>query len=514
MTSGFTTNGKCVSTIPPKCQATGTSDGKGPDAGLSKLGELLGKLMEAMKGGGGGGGSGSGSGSTDPNSCTTMQPTGDKALSQSNSTCYFYDKNLDTTVTSATDPTGGLVATPTEGPVPLKVTFAFTNGTTACPTSLLLIDYGDGNTEQLPTHTSTVCSGTSETTAHTYTLIGLYAARIKNAQTSEVRGGVNLNVTAATATDTPRPDTPTPLTHSNCLNAPDCASGNTTGGTTNTHDAIFTNGNATNISGSRFNTPLTNLNDNGSVSNNGTGGSNTSGGSASTGGSNSTGASLNFNTPQSIVQSIIQKNVPAGAYGDVKILANGTTIIAGVRDGNSGVAGFYGTNSTTGKSQGAIARMCINRPWSKNFLSFIIPSTFFDSLCTLRGYTVGQKPPSAIAPTATITTFRPTTVKTTIGGTKPPVTATSAPATIQNTAKVDIWASPPSVPLGARTSIFWNTQGVKDCIETSPDGSFTHTSLKGGASTVPLTQSTTFTISCVAPNGAHLTDNVTVQMAL
>ncbi|MBP9757815.1 MAG: hypothetical protein KBD06_04395, partial [Candidatus Pacebacteria bacterium] len=160
----------------------------------------------------------------------------------------------------------------------------------------------------------------------------------------------------------------------------------------------------------------------------------------------------------------------------------------------------------------AVSTMCINRPWSKNFLSYIIPPSFFDSLCTWRGYAVGGATTTTkpVTPAAPITNG---TVKTTVTKTTG-ATTSKATTTAPITAKVDIWASPTTVPLGARTSIFWNTQGVTECIETSPDGSFTQTSLKGGASTVPLTAPTTFTISCVAPNGAHITDSVVVQIAL
>jgi hypothetical protein len=79
---------------------------------------------------------------------------------------------------------------------------------------------------------------------------------------------------------------------------------------------------------------------------------------------------------------------------------------------------------------------------------------------------------------------------------------------------VDIWAVPAAVPLGARTTIFWNTQGVTNCTETSPDGSFNQNSLSGGAATVPITGATTFSISCDAPDGSHVTGYVVVNLAI
>lgn len=481
---------------PSQCKATATMDGK-LDPGMAKLGEMLAKLMEALKPKDGGGGGGGGS-PTPGQTCTTLQPSGDKATVESNPACYYYQQPTDLGGTGV-DPSGGLVATPTSGATPLEVTFAFTNGNSGCNTPTLVIDFGDGKTEQQQIHTGTTCNGTAETTKHTYTQAGEFAARLLNATTQEIRGGVNLSITAGEGTtETPTPDSTT-----------------STGGTnTNVGTTGFTSGNSTNIGNTLFTTPLSNLGNTGSVSTGGTSGNtnSTTAGSASTGGTNGggTGASLNFNTPQSIVQSIIQKNLPPGAYGDVKILSNGTTIIAGMRENNTEVAGFYGSNSTSGTS--AVAKMCANRPWASNFLSYVIPPSFFDSLCSWRGYTVG----GGVKTTTTTTTGTLPTLKSVTGGTTKTITTATKPATTTApvTAIVDIWASPSTVPLGARTSVFWNTQGVTDCIETSPDGSFAHATLKGGASTVPLTSATTYTISCVAPNGAHVTDNVIVQIAL
>ncbi|MBV9159462.1 MAG: hypothetical protein JO019_02600, partial [Candidatus Kaiserbacteria bacterium] len=164
---------------------------------------------------------------------------------------------------------------------------------------------------------------------------------------------------------------------------------------------------------------------------------------------------------------------------------------------------------------------------SGNFLSYIIPPSFFDGLCNLRGYQVGALPaPAPVATTSPVQVQLTQTsdnakpvVVTPITVTKPAATTTkttSKNATTTPTVepKADIWAVPPSVSLGARTSIFWNTQGVTSCTETSPDGSFSHDSLSGGASTVPITAATTFTISCLAPGGGHITNFVTVNLAI
>jgi hypothetical protein len=196
-----------------------------------------------------------------------------------------------------------------------------------------------------------------------------------------------------------------------------------------------------------------------------------------------------------------------GISGDIKTLVNGGTILAGNVDtgSNSTVAGFYGSDTFGGQPQGVIAGLCQNRPWASSFLSYVIPPGFFDSLCSLRGYTVGN--PQPVQQSTVTVTQTPAT----------PVTTTAATTTTQVPTvppKVDIWASPATVSLGARTSIFWTSQGVTNCTETSPDGNFSQNSLQGGASTAPITAATVFTISCLAPDGSHITDNVTVNLAI
>jgi hypothetical protein len=169
---------------------------------------------------------------------------------------------------------------------------------------------------------------------------------------------------------------------------------------------------------------------------------------------------------------------------------------------NTTVAGFYGSDTFGGQQpQGLAAGLCRSRPWASNFLSVVIPPSFFDGLCTWRGYQVGTPPPPAPTLQQTHVTSKPATVQ-------PATTTPAIPA------RVDIWAAPASVPLDTRTSIFWNTQSVSDCIETSPDGSFNHSTLSGGAATVPITGPTIFTISCIASDGSPVTDSVTVNLSI
>jgi len=199
--------------------------------------------------------------------------------------------------------------------------------------------------------------------------------------------------------------------------------------------------------------------------------------------------------------------VPAsGLSGDIQYSTQDVTVLVNNVDtkGNTQVAGFYGTPAG-GQPTSVIASMCSARPWANNFLSFIIPGTFFDSLCTLRGYAVGTPVVSAPAPTRTSSASKPQQ------GTIVPVAATSTGPYVPPQA--DIWAVPAAVPLGARTTIFWNAKGVSSCSETSPDGSFTQSTVSGGAATVPLSGATTYSISCVTPSGDHITNYVTVNLS-
>lgn len=196
---------------------------------------------------------------------------------------------------------------------------------------------------------------------------------------------------------------------------------------------------------------------------------------------------------------------PPGISGDIQVLNGGATIVAGTRDANQETAGFYGAGSLGEQPKTLVGRWCESRPWATNFLSAIVPSSFFDSLCSWRGYQVGT-PSSQQSPS-----LQQKTVSTNTAATTTQNSTSTAPAIPP---KVDIWAVPASVPLGARTTIFWNTQGVSNCVETSPDGNFNHATLSGGAATVPITGATTFTISCDAPDGSHVTGYVTVNLSI
>lgn len=207
-------------------------------------------------------------------------------------------------------------------------------------------------------------------------------------------------------------------------------------------------------------------------------------------------------------------NFNSGVSGDIRTLDGGATVIINNQNAqaNTEVAGFYGSDTSSNQQpQGLVAGMCQSRPWASNFLNYIIPPSFFDSICSLRGYQVGQPKPTAPAPQVTVTTPHRSIPK--------PVAATMTLATTTPTGpfippEANIWAVPTSVPLGSRTTIFWNTKGVTSCTVTSPDGSFNQSSLSGGGATVPLSGATTYTISCLTPSGGHITNFTTVNLAL
>ena len=196
-----------------------------------------------------------------------------------------------------------------------------------------------------------------------------------------------------------------------------------------------------------------------------------------------------------------------GAFGDIVTTEIGGTIYANSRDAanNVEVSGFFGADSFVGKMQGAVGNMCKTRPWDGSLLSRVIPASFFDGLCSWRGYQVGTPAPPPPPPAASQPAPKSKTAATS--------SSYSVPQTPAGEPKVDIWAVPGSVSLGLRASIFWSTKNVDSCAVSSSGANFNESKLSGGAATVPLTSDTTFTISCVAPGSKTLTDEVTVTIS-
>ncbi|MDO8562030.1 MAG: hypothetical protein Q7S05_04370 [bacterium] len=201
----------------------------------------------------------------------------------------------------------------------------------------------------------------------------------------------------------------------------------------------------------------------------------------------------------------------SGSKAGIQVTSTSVTIQAGVRDIglNRETAGFFGSNAQTGTSpQDLIGRICLVRPWQSSLISLGIPAALFDNACTSKGLQIGVVPLSAPA-----TAAKPATAPVATPAAAKPAVQT-APTGPYVPPQVSIWASPASVPVGSRTSIFWATRGVDACIETSPDGSFNGNSLYGSAATVPISAATIYTISCVAPDGSHVTDSVKVNLAI
>jgi hypothetical protein len=199
------------------------------------------------------------------------------------------------------------------------------------------------------------------------------------------------------------------------------------------------------------------------------------------------------------------KNGQSVLQGDI----SGGTLFVRSRDpqSNTEVAGFYGgsTFGTQG-STSMIGSLCASRPWAQGILGGVLPASFFDGVCQRFGYQVGSAVPT-IVPT-------PNSPSIPVGGTRQPtITITQTPSqgtTIEP--EVDIWANPPSVRLGSRTYIFWTSKGVESCTQSGPN--FSHNTLSGGASTVPLSDASTFTMECTTSDGKVIEDTVRVNLSI
>lgn len=203
-----------------------------------------------------------------------------------------------------------------------------------------------------------------------------------------------------------------------------------------------------------------------------------------------------------------------GVRGDIRVIPGGITVLVGNRDveQNKAVAGFYGSQVTQAQQTGIVATWCQTRPWATNFLRYIVPATFFDSLCSVRGYKVGATPAATSGKTQVSVTQTKAAATKSFTAELPKAAVEKEVAEVTD-AKVEIWAVPDKVSLGSRTTVFWNAKGgISTCEVTSPDGSFKHETLSGGAATVPLTQATTYSISCIKKDGKPITGYVTVQL--
>src|SRR3989344_2287194 len=212
--------------------------------------------------------------------------------------------------------------------------------------------------------------------------------------------------------------------------------------------------------------------------------------------------------------------VQFGTWGDIEANAYGVTIIVGGHgvDGRTGVGGFYGYDTVLGVQPQALARqMCRNRPWKDLAITFIIQPSYFDGLCTARGYnaTTTAATLSLVSATGTVNSNFKLVAASGTPATSVVATSTINPASgfvrVFQAPRVDIYAIPTRVRISARSTLYWSAQGVTSCAVSTPDGSFNENSLRGAASTVALYTNTIFTIACNAEDGSIVTKSVTVQ---
>jgi len=203
---------------------------------------------------------------------------------------------------------------------------------------------------------------------------------------------------------------------------------------------------------------------------------------------------------------------PSGPFGNITYSLNGATIFGQAFDAgsNTGVSSFYGSDSGTfQQSNGFAAQLCESRPWAgSGFIASLLPDAFFDSLCASHGYQVGPPPVATSTPQVQLQQSPPVPQTSTQPATTTQFVIPDVPP------KVQIWATPASVSLDTRTTVFWTTQGVGNCTESSSDGNFSASTLSGGAQTVPITEATTFNISCSDKDGNPVEDSVTVNLSI
>ncbi|MDO8552512.1 MAG: hypothetical protein Q7S01_03185 [bacterium] len=456
-----------------------------------------------------------------------------------------------TTATSSA--TAFLTASPTSGPAPLSVTFTVADTSTSCAHRAVMLSAGDGTDPVVAIPETTSCTNrTPRSFTGVYRTAGTYRATITSAGSERVLQTVTITVGGGTATTTTEtadgtnarldvePTSGTaPLsvrltvTDTSTTCARSGVSLSVTSGTAPTPalPAASACGNIsprsfnytyqtagtfrTEILNSRTNRPLQSV-------------------SITVRNGNSSTSPLSVTNPTgsgTVDVSSSRLNLSKGAagtaaptrstaaqprtWGDITASASGVTITAGGHeaDGRTGIAGFYGYNTIPGlQPQELKQKMCNERPWLSSGASPIIPPSFFDSICTARGFKAGASARVSTSGTGAGAKASPSSSSIT------PKTATTTskgagPIEVLGPAKVYITAVPASVKIGTRTSIFWNAVGVKACVVRSPDGSFTGRSLSGAASTVPITGETIYSIVCLKPDGSQVSSFVKVKIA-
>lgn len=434
-----------------------------------------------------------------------------------------------------------LSVVPTSGPAPLKVTFTVTDTTTSCPRSAILLSAGDGSNPVTALPAAAQCTGTAPAQfSYTYTKAGTYTATLINQDTQQVLQSATVTVggTASPATDRTMATLsvapasgPAPLNVSFTVtdistSCPRSAVVLSAGDGSNSVTALpatitcigvtpavlnYTYRNAGTFTVSIGNANTKQVFQTATVT--------VSPGSTVT--ATVPPLSVAYTTPTSgtvnVSSSLLNltnnvakpHTVPSGTWGDIQADASGVTITAGGHDtdGRTGIGGFYGYDTVPGVQPQDLARqMCAARPWRSSSATATIPPSFYDSICTARGYNAAAVPNSSAPSSAAVKASPKTSAATSTGP--------AGPVAIIVPAKVYITAVPSSVKIGSRTSIFWNAVGVKSCLVTSPDGSFKENKLSGAASTVALTGETVFSIVCIKPDDSQVSNYARVKIAI
>lgn len=467
--NGFGTNGKCLADM--KCHADSTG-GKSPDSGLSQLGQILGQLMSKLgSGGGSGSGSGSGSSPTTPSTgCTSSYYYTSNSSLIGVDPCAMYQAAPTCTDTTATNYGSSAACT-------------YGNSTASSSAGDLLGDLnGTGGSSSSTGASLTATPSSGSTPLAVAFSVTVLTAGVVPSTIDPGDGSGPQAIAQASCTNS----VPTTCTYQQL---------NYTYASAGTYTATLYDG-----SNSVLSTATVTVTNPGGAT-----------------GTQQGGLSQIFQTIGGLLAGSSTTQGPGGVsssgfpgvLGNILLDQNGATIFAQTVNSanNSETSGFYGSNTFGGQPQSIASQLCQGRPWASNFLADIIPPTFFDSLCQWGGYQVGQLQQTT-QPQVTLSqqAQSQTTIQTQTSSSQQQATTTSE-------AQVEIWAVPSSVPLGVRTSVFWNTQDVTQCTETSPDGSFSDNSLSGAAATVPITKATTFTISCLDVNGSPVTDYVTVEIS-
>jgi PKD repeat protein len=484
----------------------------------------------------------------------------------SNSNTAQILQSVPVTVTGSTT-SGGTSATlsvsPTSGPAPLSVTFTVTDTSTSCSHGAVSISAGDGTPSVTAIPVTISCAGrTPQVLTYTYTTPGTYTATISDVTTDKILKTVTITVGGSTASDNDKTSATldivpasgiSPLnvkfivtdTSSVCprteiaLSAGDGSASVTALPATVTCIGItpaslnYTYKNAGTFTASLWNVSTKKVIQTGTVTVKQGSQENTTppltapltAPAASSVNVSSSLLNLANNAGNTGAPRTVPASVKSGTWGDIQINASGVTITAGGHDtdGRTGVAGFYGYNAVQGVTPTDLARqMCTARPWANSSATAIIPPSFYDSICTARGYNPSATTDNSAsnsenaAGTSKIKNTGAIEQTSSAGkttGTTSVKVQTTLPGPVLVTTPVSIFISavPARIRLGARSTIYWSAKGVTSCVESSEDGSFNGNTLNGAASTVALYGNTEFTITCSTPDGSSASKSVVVE---